>query len=67
MCKFCHQFVGHGAEGKKVTVYYCRKNSPVASQVAVAANGSTVIAKGLWPSVDPNMDGCAEFVESDFS
>jgi len=67
MCKFCHQFIGKGADNKKVTAYYCRKNPPKPSQVAVAMSGAMVVTKGLWPSVDPDMDGCAEFIESDFS
>ena len=65
-CKFCHQFVGMTPDGKRVTVYYCRKNAPVPSQMVVAASTAMVVTKGLWPSVDPNVDGCAEFVESAF-
>lgn len=67
MCKFCHQFIGMDKDGNRVTVYYCRKNAPIPSQEAiVATSGSMIVAKGLWPSVDPNIDGCAEFIESSF-
>lgn len=67
MCQFCHQFVGTGAGNKRVTAYYCRKNAPVASQTAaIAMSDAMIIMKGIWPSVDPNRDGCAEFVESTF-
>lgn len=66
-CKFCHQFIGHDEDGNRVTVYYCRKNAPIPSQtVIIASSGSMIVTKGLWPSVDPNVDGCSEFVESDF-
>lgn len=66
-CKFCHQFIGQDAEGRRVTVYYCRKNAPIPSQtITVASSATMVVTKGMWPSVDPNMDGCAEFVESTF-
>jgi hypothetical protein len=66
-CKFCHQFKGIDRNGNRVTVYYCRKNAPVPSQSAlVASSDMMVVTKGLWPSVDPDIDGCAEFVESSF-
>lgn len=65
-CKFCHQFIGRDASGRQVTVYYCRKNSPIPSKSIVAMSDAMAVTRGLWPSVDPDADGCAEFVESSF-
>lgn len=68
LCKFCHQFKGTDDDGRGVIAYYCRRRSPVASPTEVVASSSvTVLMKGVWPAVDPNADGCAEFVESEFA
>ena len=65
-CEYCRRLVTHDdANAAPTVVWYCRRRPPVASASVIAKSGTIAVTRGIWPSVDPDMDGCAEFEMSD--
>lgn len=65
-CQFCKKIIGKGANGPSTVAWYCRRHAPSVSDTVVVSSGNMIVTRGMWPAVNPDCDGCAEYMESKF-